>query len=95
VFSGPNVGNIRDPFGIGGRRGEVSVQMILRACRTNSRALHSPQPSLQHSLQPCPTHQPRHAVTATALPGVAEVLPDPLAPHDAVLVSMELTNLRE
>jgi hypothetical protein len=69
--------------------------MLLRACRTNSRALHSPPPSLRHSLQPCPTHQPRHAVTAPALPGIAEIFPDPVAPHDAVLVSMAWPNLRE
>ena len=40
-------------------------------------------------------HQPRHAVTATPLPGIAEVLPDPSASHDAVLVSVELANLSE
>jgi len=69
--------------------------MILRAGRTNSRALHSPPPSLRHALQPGPAHQARHPVATTALPGVAEVLPDLLAPHDAVLISMEVTNLRE
>jgi hypothetical protein len=36
VFCGPNRGDIRDPFGIGRSRPEVSLQMITGPLRTGS-----------------------------------------------------------
>ena len=93
VFGGPNVGDVGHPFGIGGDGREVPRQMILRTSRPDSRALRTPPPSLWYALEPRPAHQARDPVAATALPGVAKVLPDPVAPHDAVLVGMELPNL--
>jgi hypothetical protein len=88
----PNVGDIGDPFGVGGCRGEVSVQMILRACRTNSRALHSPPHSLRHALQPCPRHQTCHPMTSTPLPSIAQVFLDALTAHDPIMVGMHRTD---
>ena len=93
MFGGPNVGDVGHPFSIGDDGREVPLQMILRASRTDPRALHAPPPSLRYALEPRPPHQARDAVAATALPSVAQVLPDPVAPHDAVLVGMELPNL--
>jgi hypothetical protein len=41
-----------------------------------------------------PAHQARHPVASTRLPGIAQVLLDTRAPHDAITVGMERTDLR-
>jgi len=37
-------------------------------------------------------HQARHPVTATSLPGIVQVFPDARAPHDAVMLGMQVMN---
>ncbi len=90
-----DVGDIRDPFGIGRGRREVPLQMIPSPLRTGPDGFLPPPPSLRHALEPSSTHQARHPVAATPLSRIAEGFPDPPTPHDAVLVSMQGPNLRQ
>jgi hypothetical protein len=46
---------------------------------------------LRYALQPGPTHQAHHPVEATSLSGIAQVIPDAWASHDAVMVGMQHT----
>jgi hypothetical protein len=91
----PNVGDIRDPFGVGGYRGEVPLQMIPGPTGTGPRGLLPPLPPLRYALQPRSAHQARHPVTATPLPSVAQVFPDARTAHNPIMVGMEVPNLCE
>jgi hypothetical protein len=92
MLSRAHVGDIGDPFGVGGCRTEVSLQMILGSTRTSACGLLMPLPPLRHAVQSGPAHQARHAVAATRLAGKPQIFPHTRASHDAIMVGMQRTN---
>jgi hypothetical protein len=62
---------------------------------TRFRSLFPPGPPLRDALQSSPTHQARHAVTATPRSGIPQIFSDVRTADDAVRLSMKVMNAGE